>query len=443
MKVTEIIDGLKLGKMKPIEVAEYFLKNFEMAEDKVFAWEEYAQEKILEYYHQLKVENIDWQMNQLAGVPIGVKDCYNTEDFYTRRGSSIYKNYRAGNDARLIRKLKDEGVVVFGKTTTAEMSIHEPSKTLNPYNVMHTPGTSSGGSACAVATGMVPLSVGTQTAASTSKPCSYCGVYGYKPTFGVFPRTGVLKTCDTLDTLTLITNCVEDIQLVFDILKLKGQNYPIIQNKSKTQKELSSIKRIALIKSSKNISCNSYINEDFNSLENELKQNKNFQVNQIELPEFLNEIHNIHRHIYSKSVAYYFNEEYRLYKNQLSPVLQQMIEFGNSISSKNYQEFLIQQANHVIEFQNWLESKYDFIISPATMGPAPLGLQDHTQKDFSLIWTYLGVPLLIAPKFMTKEKLPYGIQICSAKYTDKYLLDFAQSLKTLNIIKDSKVVIPK
>ena len=101
------------------------------------------------------------------------------------------------------------------------------------------------------------------------------------------------------------------------------------------------------------------------------------------------------------------------------------------------------QAEDTILFQNWLNENYDFIITPATMGPAPFGLQDHTQKDFSLIWTYLGVPLLIAPKFMTKENLPYGIQICSTKYSDDKLIYFAKLLKKLNIINDAKEVVPQ
>ena len=185
MDVRGIIAGLQEGALKPSEIAEYYLQRYEIVEPKVCAWEEYANEKILEYFSTCKIEQIDWDKNTLACVPLGVKDCYNTEDFFTKRGSPIYKSYRAGNDARLIRKFRDEGAFVFGKTTTAELSVHAPAVTRNPYHFEHTPGTSSGGSACAVATDMVPIAVGTQTAASTSKPCSYCGIYGYKPTFGL------------------------------------------------------------------------------------------------------------------------------------------------------------------------------------------------------------------------------------------------------------------
>ena len=140
----------------------------------------------------------------MVGIPIGVKDTYNTEFFMTQRGSEIYKNYKAGNDARVVRKVRDSGALIAGKTKTAEFSIHHPADTVNPHNIEHTPGTSSGGSAAAVASGMVPVAFGTQTAASTSKPASYCGIYGFKPTFGLFPRTGVLKTSDTLEAIDTI-----------------------------------------------------------------------------------------------------------------------------------------------------------------------------------------------------------------------------------------------
>ena len=120
-------------------------------------------------------------------------------------GSTLWQNFTPGNNARVIDKLIHNGSVVIGKTVTAEFAVHELNKTKNPFDKNRTPGTSSSGSAVAVATGMVPFALGTQTAASIIRPASFCGVWGFKPSFGLVPRTGILKTTDSLDTVGFLT----------------------------------------------------------------------------------------------------------------------------------------------------------------------------------------------------------------------------------------------
>ncbi|MBI2030606.1 amidase, partial [Candidatus Kaiserbacteria bacterium] len=125
-----------------------------------------------------------------ADIPIAVKDMYNTYDFPTQMGSPLWKGFEPGNDARAVYHLKHQGAVIVGKTVTAEFAVHALDKTLNPWDVTKGPGTSSSGSAVAVALGIVPFATGTQTAGSIVRPSSFCGVYGCKPSFGTIPRTG-------------------------------------------------------------------------------------------------------------------------------------------------------------------------------------------------------------------------------------------------------------
>ena len=157
----------------------------------------------------------------LSFVPVGIKDIYNTERLPTEMGSSIYKNFFSGNDARVVTNLKREGCIIFCKTVTAEFAVHHPGPTKNAYSAKHICGTSSSGSAVAVSTGMLPFALGSQTAASTIRPAAYNGIYGYKPSFGVIPRTGILKTLDTLDHVTFFSRSSKDLKIIFDTLRVK------------------------------------------------------------------------------------------------------------------------------------------------------------------------------------------------------------------------------
>ena len=161
------------------------------------------------------VSRQDWRSLPLAAVPIAVKDVYDTADFVTTYGSSIYENHRPATDAKLVAILKSLGAIVVGKTVTTEFAYWQPGPTVNPHNTNHTPGGSSSGSAAAVASGMVPLALGSQTAASIIRPASYCGVYGFKPSYGVLPLEGVKPLAPSLDHAGFLARSVEDIKICF------------------------------------------------------------------------------------------------------------------------------------------------------------------------------------------------------------------------------------
>ena len=161
------------------------------------------------------VSRQDWRSLPLAAVPIAVKDVYDTADFVTTYGSSIYENHRPATDAKLVTILKSLGAIVVGKTVTTEFAYWQPGPTVNPHNTNHTPGGSSSGSAAAVASGMVPLALGSQTAASIIRPASYCGVYGFKPSYGVLPLEGVKPLAPSLDHAGFLARSVEDIKICF------------------------------------------------------------------------------------------------------------------------------------------------------------------------------------------------------------------------------------
>lgn len=223
---------LKLKARGQISTREYVsscLDRISEVDGVLHAWEAHDRTLIEERISVIegREEMPDRMSVSMAGVPVGVKDIFNTYDYPTGMGSEIMKGYTPGNDARVVSNIRLEDGIVMGKTVTAEFAVHHPGPTLNPHDLTRTPGTSSGGSAAAVASMMVPVALATQTGGSCIRPASYCGVHGFKPSFGLLPRTGILKTTDTLDSIGIVSRAVDDLELMFEVLRVHGHNYPI------------------------------------------------------------------------------------------------------------------------------------------------------------------------------------------------------------------------
>ncbi|MEK6857253.1 MAG: amidase, partial [Nanoarchaeota archaeon] len=223
LSATESIKLIKLGRISSKELVESCATQIEKNDKKIHALVMYNKNNAIQTaeYIDNKIKEGS-NVGMLCGIPVAIKDIFNTLDFPTQHGSSIRKGYTPGNDARVVFRLKQENGIIIGKTVTAEFGVHYPGPTVNPHDFKHSPGTSSSGSAAAVASFMVPLALGSQTAGSTLRPASYCGIYGFKPSFGLIPRTGMLKTTDTLDNVGLMARTIDDLELLFDVVRVSG-----------------------------------------------------------------------------------------------------------------------------------------------------------------------------------------------------------------------------
>ena len=196
--ISTMLASYRDGSLTPTDVAERCIAAVDKHESSVHAWECFDRQKLVCQAEQSTARIRDGnEPRPLEGLPVGVKDIFNTADFPTQMGSPLWQGFTPGNDARVLYDMKRLGAIVPGKTVTAEFAVHSLGKTLNPHAGNRTPGTSSSGSAVAVATGMVSVALGTQTAGSIIRPASFCGVWGCKPSFGLVPRTGTLKTTDS------------------------------------------------------------------------------------------------------------------------------------------------------------------------------------------------------------------------------------------------------
>lgn len=382
-------------------------------------------------YVKKQIKNINLKKkNIFFGIPFGVKDIFNTKFLKTEFGSTVFKNFLPGNNARLVDIIEEKQGIIFCKTTTAEFAVHHfpEKKTLNPFNRNHITGTSSAGSAVAVACKALPISLATQTAGSIIRPASFCGVIGFKPSFGALDRTGVLKTTDTLDTVGLFSSDINGLKKIFKNLIQHSNQYPYSKNfflKKKKRKI-----KIGII---------SYNFKSYKDYESVVKREfdnfcrqylKNFIVEKNLKIDFINKVHKHHDNIYCKSLAYYFSS-LRKRKNKISSIMRKMIKKGDKISKKEYLKSLSTQELLTKKFQKIMKN-YDFLITPSTGSVAPK-IGKNEKKDTCLIWTFFGAPSISLPIFYDEQtRLPFGLQIISSRYNDFSLIDFSTKIiKTL------------
>jgi len=436
LSATEAIAQILSGKLTTTELIESCIQRIGELENQLKAWEYIDVELPM-----AEAQRIDGRrargddVGVLQGVPIGVKDIFNTKEATTQMGSPYWKGFTAGNDARVVATLKRRGGIVMGKTVTAEFAVHHPGPTVNPYDPKHSPGTSSSGSAAAVAAGMVPLSIGTQTAGSTIRPASYCGVYSFKPSFGVVPRTGILKTIDTLDHVTFLARTMADIKLIFDLARVQGTNHPYVHEYLDRRMEtvFPAQWRIAFVHGPKWNLVEDYAQAAVQDFAELLNQEDDISVDEYDLPPIYDRVHDVHQKIYCKILSYYFQEEVASRPDLISDGFMEMVEYGKQFSKQDYLDGLAFQREFQTQVQQDLAS-YDIILNLSTGGEAMVGLDSPDRPDNCLIWTFAHVPALSVPAFVSPSGLPFGAQLVAGKYSDYKLLKFAQMLFERKII---------
>lgn len=430
LTATQLLEYLQSKVVTPEDLTQSCLQRIREVDPTVHAWEFIDDEVIQAQLSKITTyPQVDYP---LYAIPIGVKDIYNTYDMPTQMGSPIWKDFTPGNDARMIHYLRRSGALMLGKTVTAEFAVHYQNKTRNPHDLSRSPGTSSSGSCVAVTTGMVPIALGSQTAGSISRPASYCGIYGFKPTFGVLPRIGVLKTTDSLDTLGFFARSVDDLVLLFEASRVRGENYEYVHHYIDNYRPVSDKKfRIGIVKHPKWDLASDAAKTAFEQWCCTL-QSPRLHIEEATLPSFCDTIHATHQCIYDKSLAYYFKDEYAQH-TLMSPIFYDIIQEGNKITKEEYQEALEKQARETVAFNDWMES-YDILLTLATADEAPIGLTTPDIPDANLIWTYLGLPAATIPVLKGENGLPIGVSVVAGKYRDTLLLDFLKYLTTINIL---------
>ena len=437
---SEVLVLLAAGEVTALDYARACADRIDALEPRLHAWAWYDRE-----HFEARAGAIDLRIaehrrtggecalpGRLAGVPVGVKDVFNTYDMPTAMGSEIMAGYTPGNDARVVSNVRLEHGIITGKTVTAEFAVHTPGPTVNPHDSSRTPGTSSSGSAAAVASGMVPIALATQTGASTIRPASYCGIYGFKPSYGVIPRTAMLKTTDTLDSVAFMTRCIDDLALIFEVTRVRGHNYPISEtalNDPARQIVDARPWRVGLVRAPTDRYEAPAARTALNALADQLATS-GCNVTEFTLTDDFREAHDTHERIYSRALAYYFKTEWKNAADKFSPRLAAMIEQGLGIGSDHYMEALDRQRKLAALFESAMSDR-DALLCLSAADEAPKGLEAIDSPDNSLIWTLCGAPAISLPLLKGENGLPIGVQLVARRYNDYLLLRFARLIEQL------------
>lgn len=439
LSIGAILEGYGEGSLDPLEVARWCIAQVEALDGKVGAWASFDPGHLLDQARASAARIGEGAPARvLEGIPVGVKDIMNTADFPTQMGSPIWRGFTPGNDARVVFSLRQAGAVIPGKTVTAEFAVHTPGRTLNPHDPSRTPGTSSSGSAVAVACGMVPAALGTQTAGSIARPASFCGVYGCKPSFGLIPRTGMLKTTDSLDTVGFFTLHLGDLPRVFDVLRVHGSNYPRSDRalRDPRRQELPGGKpwRVSLARTHTWDSAHPYARRSLQAWADRLAGAGDVVVDEPDLPSGMERAHEVHATIYNKTLSYYFREEFR--RGELvSPIMKDLIRAGLEIPVDRYRDALREQERMARSMDRFLGDR-KILVSLATAGEAP-PREEAERPDPALMWTMTHLPVVSAPAFTSPRGLPFGVQVVARRYNDLLLFRFLGHLRSRGLIPEA------
>lgn len=353
----------------------------------------------------------------LTRVPIGVKDIFHVDGLETRAGSRLPAAELTGDEAACVTALKKAGGVILGKTVSTEFAYFAPGPTRNPHNPDHTPGGSSSGSAAAVAAGYCPLALGTQTIGSISRPASFCGVVGYKPTYGRISLAGVIPLSPSLDHVGLFAGSVSDAIVGASILctdwtLVQSDGRPVLGVPIGPYLERASQPAL----------------EHFRDLCLQL-ESMGFDIRQVDLFDDFAEIEARHQTIMAAEFARVHQDWYSRFGELYHPRTRELIKHGQDISETQ----LVAAVDDKKRFGETLEEQssragIDLWLSPAASGPAPAGLESTGDPVMNLPWSQAGVPTLSLPAGLVND-LPMGLQVAGSWDGDEPLLSWCQELE--------------
>jgi Asp-tRNA(Asn)/Glu-tRNA(Gln) amidotransferase A subunit family amidase len=386
------------GKATSRALVETCLLRIEEREPTVGAWAWLDPEQALA---EADARDREPRRGPLHGVPVGIKDIMDTADMPTEHGSPIYRGNRPPADSAVVAALRAAGAVIMGKTVTTEFAAFNPGKTTHPMNPAHTPGGSSSGSAAAVADFMVPAALGTQTMGSVIRPAAYCGVIGYKPSFGTFPRAGVKPSSDSVDTIGLFARSLDDIVLLS--MALTGGVADDFDD------DLGRPPRIGLFRgphwSKAEPAAATHLEEAARTL-----ASAGAEVTEIADAPIFAEAFEAHRTIVVYEMARALGYEWHGHRGELSKALLEMVSVGAECPFGHY----LAAQETVGAARQWFAENFtgvDVWLALSAPGEAPAGLAATGDPVFNRPWTVLHNPAITLPAGNGPQDLPLGVQV--------------------------------
>lgn len=355
----------------------------------------------------------------LFGALVGVKDIFHADGFVTQAGTQLPSKLFQGKQASIVTKLQDAGALIAGKTVTTEFAYFEPGPTRNPHNLNHTPGGSSSGSAAAVASGLVHIAIGTQTVGSVIRPAAYCGVVGYKPSYGRIDAEGVIYFSPSADHVGLFTQDVPSMQLVAEIVVEDWSN-----DQLPSDRPTLAIPQGAYLQQSTAL--------DPFADQVQLLEDAGYTIKMIDIFDDIEEIDAYHQDMIARELAIGHQKWFDSYASLYRPRTAELIRKGQTISDDRMEagrEHRFSLRDRIEQIMD--DNGIDLWICPSAPDVAPEGIAVTGSPAMNMPWTHAGVPSISVPEGFGKGQLPLGMQLCARFGRDEELIHWAQGIEAV------------
>ena len=431
LPVHQLAEKIKKSELSSTELCKNYIEQIDKFEKDVKAWVHLDKKLLLEKADEADNHRKSGKpMGPLHGIPVALKDIIGTYDMPTECGTVLRKGRTQSQNAEIVDILKSSGAIIMGKTATSELAFLAPPATRNPHDLTRTPGGSSSGSAAVIATHMAPLSIGSQTGGSVIRPASYCGVVGYKPSYGLISRNGVLRTSYYLDHIGVFGKTVEDVALLAKVLIKKDQYDEATVHYSSEFMLEECLKgplydpKFIFYKTDSWKKIDKKSREAFEFFIKSFK--KNIEV--FDTPSYFKDIDKYHRIIHECDLANNFQMYYKKSKNKFSKEMQSAISKGMKYSAKEYLDAVDFMKRSYDSYKEVFED-YHGVLTPCSTGVADKGLKSTGSADFNRVWSYMHTPAISLPLHQGENNLPLGIQLIGDKYDDHRFLGIARWLE--------------
>jgi len=430
MSAADAARAVRVGAASSEELVAACLARIREVDGAIEAWAHLDPEHALAQARRLdEIRRAGEATGPLHGVPVAIKDIIDTADLPTECGSRIHAGRAPAHDATVVTMLRAAGAVILGKTVTTEFALYTPGKTRNPHDASRTPGGSSSGSAAAVAAGMVPLALGTQTNGSVIRPAAFCGVYGFKPTHGLIPRGGILRLSRTLDHVGVFARTLDDVGLACEQLIGFDPADPDTRARARIPfREIAAAEPplpplLAWVEPPGWERAEPQMREAFDEVRDALGD----RVITVPLGESAGRALAIHRTILDAELAFNLAADHERGAAAMSAALREQIERGQRVTAFDYQQAVSRIAAINQGFDEIFE-RCDAIVTAAAPGVAPAGLETTGDPSYCTLWSLAGMPALSMPLMKGEAGLPIGVQLVGRRDSDARLLRTARWL---------------
>ena len=426
LSATEIVKGIRAGSLSPVAVVEACLARIAESESALRAWVHLDAEGALKTARALEAEARAGRFRgPLHGVPVGIKDIYHVAGMVTTAGAGVFAHERPQTDATAVARLRAAGAVILGKTATTEFAYADPAETRNPWNLEHTPGGSSSGSAAGVAAGMIPLALGSQTVGSVLRPAAYCGVVGLKPTHGRISTAGVLPLAWSLDHVGIFARSVEDAALALSVLAghdpadgssaaVPTADYLGALARSEQPPRLGIPLKLFSDKAGPEMIAH------LEAIASAFAK-AGAPVEEVPLPPSAEAIHDAGQLVMRVEAAAFHRERFARHRDAYRPKIRGLIEEGLVIAGIEYVR--AQQARRKFrEEMGPLLGQLDALLMPVAPTTAPKGLTWTGDPGLCAPWSFSGLPAIALPSGLAQDGLPLAIQLVAGPFAEDRLL---------------------